>query len=132
MGFQVDKARAIRCYKKAVTDLTGTEMVTRSYEALGQMYETGEGVGVDIRQAFKCYLLAAEQLSSRGQWKAAIALEKGLGQGRNKDRAIYFFKLCARAGHKGAQHKMQRYYLLGHGVEGFRARVLKIKIEDVE
>ena len=87
------------------------------------MFEVGDGPAVNVYLASKYYFLAAEKMSQMGQWKAARDFERGLGLGKNVHRAVYYYKICANNGHRGAQRKTVAYYMKGHDVERSRIYV---------
>lgn len=119
-GFKMNKHLAAAYYKTAVKHLVGIEANIASYETLGQMYETGDGVRENYRQSSKYFSCAANKLSKLGQWKTAIAFEKGLGQEKEVQRAVYFSN-CVQP------QEMHKYYLQGHGVERSRAQTRKVR-----
>lgn len=91
-----------------------------SYEALGLMFEIGEGVRACAERSTSYYLSAAKMLSQVGQRKAACALEGGIGHVEDVQRAVYLFKMCANSGHEGAQQKTFQYYMVWNDLEFVR------------
>lgn len=75
----MDKSQAARFYQKALSCANGLRGLVGSYEALGDMFESGDGVEGSAERMTDNYLSAAKLPSRIGQWKAANALEGGSG-----------------------------------------------------
>ena len=116
-GFVKNKIQAKRYYLKAAKCESGIPGMVGAYEALGSMFEAGDGVEASVRLSSRYYLSAADKLSQVGQWKVANQFECGRGLAKNVKRAVYYYKLCANSGHIGAQRKTLSYYMAGHGLE---------------
>lgn len=132
LGFPEDKKLARNFYHKAIACLSGQSGIIGSYLALGEMYESGEGVRSNISLANKYYLKAAERWSSAAQWKVALAFESGVGLGKDIHRAVYLYHQCANGGNRRAQNKYVMYYMRGHGVERNCAYGTKILKQEAE
>ena len=83
---------------------------------LGIMYDNGEGVPQDYKEAVKWYKLAAEQEYASSQFNLGIMYAKGKGVLQDHKEAVKWFKLAAEQGHDGAQSNLGAMYAKGQGV----------------
>jgi len=75
---------------------------------LGQMYDNGEGVTEDDREAVKWYRMAAEQGEATmnrtaAQQSLGDAYDKGNGVNQNLIQAYVWYNMAAANGHEGAK-----------------------------
>jgi TPR repeat protein len=70
--------------------------------AVGQAYQSGEGVETDLALAFQWFLKAAKQGVAEAQFEAANAYAEGLGTTRDRKRSERWMKLAAKQGHPEA------------------------------
>ncbi|MGR5145551.1 tetratricopeptide repeat protein [Photobacterium alginatilyticum] len=70
----------------------------RSQFILGHMYDEGEEVDQDFKEAVKWYRLAAEQGFAVAQNNLGVKYQKGQGVGQNDQEAVKWYRqerLCA-------------------------------------
>lgn len=80
----------------------------RAQVNLGQMYEAGRGVDLDLTEAARLFRAAAEGGYHLGQLRWAMALQKGEGVPKDKPQALAWL-------HKAAeQHNAEALYELGY------------------
>jgi TPR repeat protein len=65
---------------------------------LGYMYQNGQGVAQDYAEAFKWYLLAAEQGEVGAQALLGYMYDKGLGVAKDHTQAAYWFRKAKEQG----------------------------------
>ena len=83
---------------------------------LGWMYDTGEGVTENDREAVKWYRLAAEQGHATAQNNLGVMYDTGEGVTKNDREAVKWYKLAAEQGHAKAQNNLGWMYRNGEGV----------------
>ena len=74
----------------------------RAQANLGFMYDRGEGVTQDYKQAVKWYRKAAEQGDAYAQNNLGVAYEHGRGVKQDKKLAHMWFNIAASSGHESA------------------------------
>ncbi len=116
-GVQVDHAKAVSYYQRAITSGSGLEGKACARFALGCMYESGQGgLMQNNAKAFEHFEFAANRMHKEAQWKVGVSCKTGIGVGRFVDRAILYYRLAASNGHKQARFKASDYYLQGKGI----------------
>jgi TPR repeat protein len=83
---------------------------------LGEMYDLGEGVTQDLKEAVKWYRLAAEQGNSRAQFSLAEMYKNGDGVQQDMQQALKWYRKAAGQGNSGAQLLLGVMYESGTGV----------------
>jgi len=83
---------------------------------LGVMYDNGEGVPQDDKEAFKLYRLAAEQGYATAQGNLGVMYAKGEGVPQDDKEAVKWFRRAAEQGHAVAQYNLGVMYGNGQGV----------------
>ncbi len=83
---------------------------------LGWMYEKGEGVTRDPKQAVVWYTKAAEQGDAQAQHNLGWMYEKGEGVTRDPKQAVYWYTKAAEQGFANAQTNLGLAYANGEGV----------------
>ena len=73
---------------------------------LGRMYDSGLGVAVNKKEAFKWYSLSAEQGSIEAQYNLGLAYRFGVGVEQNFTKSLKWYKESASKGHSGAQYNL--------------------------
>jgi len=73
---------------------------------LGAMYEKGEGVPQDYKEAVKWYQLAAEQGDADAQYNLGLMHSNGQGISQNDKEAIKWYRLAAEQGNALAQDEL--------------------------
>jgi uncharacterized protein len=101
-------------------------LMTRAAEAgfvtaivrMAQLHELGQaGLQVDLIEANRWYLRAAEAGSVDGQLAIAIAFYLGRGAVQDAAQAARWFRLAAQGGDVGAMYLVASMYEAGNGVE---------------
>jgi TPR repeat protein len=105
-------------YKLAMARLTpfaeSGDVKAQSY--LGSMYEYGDGVERDYREALRWFLMAAEQGDAFSQAHAGYMYEQGLGVARDEKIGAEWYAKAADQGHAWAQMSLGLMYVHGRGV----------------
>jgi uncharacterized protein len=83
---------------------------------LGVMYEKGQGVPQDYKEAVKWYLLSAEQGNILGQVSLGSMFKTGRGVTQNYKEAVKWYRLSAEKGVAIAQFFLGLMYGNGKGV----------------
>ena len=83
---------------------------------LGGMYDNGEGVTENDREAAKWYRLAAEQGYAKAQFGLGSMYDNGEGVPENDREAVKWYRLAAEQGHAKAQFNLGNMYNNGEGV----------------
>lgn len=83
---------------------------------LGVMYENGEGIDLDLKEAVRLYRLAAAQGLAEAQYNLALMYQKGEGVERDLKEATRFYRLAAEQGLADAQYNLALMYAKGEGV----------------
>jgi TPR repeat protein len=84
---------------------------------LGFMYEKGQGVEQDFKEAVKWYQKAAEQGYAAAQHNLGSMYEKGQGVEQDFKEAVKWFQKAADQGYADAQHNLGLMYGMGQGME---------------
>jgi TPR repeat protein len=79
--------------------------------ALGWMYESGQGVAIDIKQATYWYKEAASQNNVAAQYVLASIYDKGTGA----ERAVIWYLKAANQGNAESQFQLALHYQDGNG-----------------
>jgi len=88
----------------------------QAQQALGVMYENGQGVTKDENLALSLYRQAAANNNESAQYLLGTLLEKKSGLINNQNEAIKWYRLAATNGHPSAQYKLGQLELAGlHG-----------------
>ena len=123
-----DYPNAILCYQKAATQANeaafDTLMHLASREenviaqcALGELYQTGQGVKKDYAQAVHWFRKAAEQGYADAQNNLGVMHKRGRGVKKDDAQAIYWHRKAAEQGHAKAQFNLALRYNKGQGVK---------------
>ncbi|KAK2904130.1 death ligand signal enhancer [Channa argus] len=67
------------------------------------------------KEAFTCFLAAAQQGYSKAQFNTAVCYEKGKGVKKDKDKALYYYCQAAVGGHIQAQYRYAKLLLTTRG-----------------
>ena len=84
--------------------------------ALGQRYETGNGVSQDLDRAMKWYIKASEQGDPLAMFLLAQLLEFGRAGAPDYEQAAVYYTTAAEMGHAEAQARLAQFYEEGLGV----------------
>jgi len=79
----------------------------KSQNSLGYMYETGNGVKKNLKEAFKWYKKSAEQGFSKGQYNVGLMYHAGRGVSQNFEAAAKWYRLAAAQGDVDAKKLLQ-------------------------
>ena len=128
-GIPEDKAEAVKWYTLAAEQGDATEVeiqssgvpdppwfVGRAQFRLGLMYDDGDGVPQDHREAVKWYSLAAERGLGRAQFRLGVMYANGRGVPEDKAEAVKWYSLAAEQGWGEAGFTLGRMYDDGDGV----------------
>ena len=80
------------------------------------MYEHGQGVPQDYKEAVRLYRLSAEQGDAKAQNNLALMYEDGLGVPQDYKEAVRLYRLSAEQGIAQAQFTLGLMYDFGQGV----------------
>lgn len=94
-------ARALELFHQAVKHKD-----PQGHYELSHMYETGEGVPKDLRQAFIHCREAAMQFHTNAQFRLGLMCLRGSFYPKNLYLAQYWFRKAAEKGHEGAAEKL--------------------------
>ena len=83
---------------------------------LGFMYDHGQGVPEDNRQAVYWYRQAAEQGHANAQYNLGIMYDHGQGVPEDDRQVVYWYRQAAEQGHADAQYNLGFMYDTGEGV----------------
>ena len=83
---------------------------------LGVMYERGEGVPQNDRQAVFWYRKAAEQGDAEAQYNLGVMYERGEGIPQNGRQAVFWYRKAAEQGDAEAQYNLGVMYERGEGI----------------
>ena len=76
---------------------------------LGWMYDDGDGVPQDYREAVLWYTRAAGQGHAKAQFSLALMLDAGRCTARDRDAADHWYRLAAAHGHQQAQRMIDAF-----------------------
>jgi TPR repeat protein len=85
----------------------------QAQQALGVMYENGQGVNKDENLALNLYRQAAANNNESAQYLLGTLLESKSGLVNNQNEIIKWYRLAATNGHPSAQYKMGQLELVG-------------------
>jgi TPR repeat protein len=102
-------------YAKAfeMLDKLAQEGDAQAQQALGVMYENGQGVKKDENLALSLYRQAAAKNNESAQYLLATILERNTGRTSGQNEAIKWYRLAATNGHPSAQYRMGQLELTG-------------------
>ena len=83
---------------------------------LGAMYENGQGVSQDDKEAVRLYTLAAEQGDAWAQYNLGVIYDEGEGVPQDDKEAVKWYRLAAEQGVAMAQLNLGVMYFYGRGV----------------
>ena len=85
----------------------------QAQQALGVMYENGQGVNKDENLALNLYRQSAANNNESAQYLLGTLLEKKSGLINNQSEALKWYRLAATNGHPNAQYKIGQLELAG-------------------
>lgn len=102
-------------YAKAIEilDKLAQEGDAQAQQALGVMYENGQGVKKDETRALQLFRQAASKNNESAQYLLGTILERKAGLTNNQSEAIKWYRLAATNGHPSAQYRMGQLELTG-------------------
>ena len=92
---------------------------------LGVMYQNGEGVQEDKREAVKWYRKSAEQGFARAQYNLGSMYYNGEGVEEDKREAMKWYRKSAEQGHAVAQYNLGVMYYSGEDVQKDKQEAVK-------
>ncbi|KAM9357474.1 death ligand signal enhancer isoform 2-T2 [Symphorus nematophorus] len=69
----------------------------------------------NYKEAFICFVAAAEQGYSKAQFNVGVCYEKGRGVSKDKEKALYYYSKAAAGGHRQAQYRYAKLLLTSRG-----------------
>lgn len=69
----------------------------------------------NYKEAFICFVAAAEQGYSKAQFNTGVCYEKGRGVTKDKEKALYYYSKAAAGGHRQAQYRYAKLLLTSRG-----------------
>jgi TPR repeat protein len=84
---------------------------------LGFMYDNGQGVQQDFKQAAAWYRKAADQGNAHAQCNLGVVYENGEGVQPDFKQAAAWFRKAAEQGDAAAQYNLGKMYRMGKGVQ---------------
>jgi TPR repeat protein len=84
---------------------------------LGFLYDTGDGVPQDEKEALRWYLMGAQKGHSKAQFNLAVMLEEGRGQVTDLRKAFFWYEKAAQQGESNAQYNLALFCTWGKGCE---------------
>ena len=72
----------------------------------GYLYERGDGVAKDYKEAMRLYLLSAAQGNAVAQFRIGYLYEKGLGVAQDDTQAMRWYEKAAAAGNQPASSRL--------------------------
>lgn len=105
-------------FKNAVSILKGlaNDGEAQAQNALGVMYENGQGVQTDYREALKWYGLAAAQDNDSALYHIGMMHANGLGVPQSNAEAVKWFRQAALNGNSNAQYQLGTLAVKGQGI----------------
>ncbi len=88
----------------------------RGQYALAVMYDLGEGVAQNSKEAVKYYRLAAEQDFADAQNNLGVAYDQGEGVDKDFKEAMKWYLLAAERGNRDAPNNIGVLHMIGFGV----------------
>ena len=88
----------------------------RGQYALAVMYDLGEGVAQNSKEAVKYYWLAAEQGFADAQNNLGVAYDQGEGVDKDFKEAMKWYLLAAERGNRDAPNNIGVLHMIGFGV----------------
>ena len=92
----------------------------------GVLFDTGQGVKQDFRQAMTWYVKAAELGSAAGAFNVGVLYDAGLGTAENLQAAASWYARAAAGGFGRGAYNLAMMYEAGAGVPVDRARALAL------
>ena len=83
---------------------------------LGVMYDNGQGVTQDDKEAVKWYRKSAEQGDAKAQYNLGVMYGNGAGVTQYYKEAVKWYRKAAEQGHAKAQNNLGLMYYNGDGV----------------
>lgn len=112
-GIKQSNALSVNYYKKAA--LKGSE---KAQLKLAEIYEDGLlGVNKNTKEAFKWYLLLAENGNTSVSFNVAYSYANGIGVVINYEEAVRWYKIAADNGSAAAMNNLAVCYENGNGIE---------------
>ncbi|XP_072251885.1 death ligand signal enhancer isoform X2 [Leuresthes tenuis] len=112
--------------KKNEENFSNQERLAEAALHLRQVGETSVPVILNIiglesaksenyEEAFACFLVAAQHGYDKAQFNTAVCYEKGRGVGKDKEKALHYYRQAAASGHKQAQYRYAKLLLASRG-----------------
>jgi hypothetical protein len=89
---------------------------------LGRMYDEGDGILQDSKEAAKWYAQAAQAGNLEAKYLYALALMEGRGVVQDYQAAFTWLEAAAKGGHPAAEFQLGRMYYKGMGIPVDKAK----------
>ena len=89
----------------------------RAMYAIGSMYAGGQGVPLDLKEAFKWFQKAASYGRPDAMFKIGLMYDGGHGVENDSKKALHWFGKSATSGYNLAQFKLGEMYAEGRGIK---------------
>ena len=122
--FLLLSTNAFACYDESLSDRANFDSCLVEAEQgdvfaqaiLGLMYDIGQGVAQDYKEAMKWYTKAAEQGDANAQYSLGLMYNNGEGATQDYKEAMKWYTKAAEQGYAGAQTNLGVMYYKGEGV----------------
>ncbi|GET02861.1 kinase-like domain-containing protein [Rhizophagus clarus] len=111
IGTDINKIKAFELYEAA------KEKNSDAQNYLGSLYENGQGIEKNPKEAFQCYKKAAEKKNKIAQYNLGRSYELGIGIKRDDKQAFNIYKELANEGYLDAIFKLGNCYNKGIGTD---------------
>ena len=120
----VSREEELKRFWKLVHDRSRGRHTPLVQNQLGSMYEKGEGVKQDTKEALKWYRKAAQQGVAHAQYNLGIMYDNGRGVKQDTSEAVAWYRKAVEQGHADAQYNLGASYHNGKGVLQDSAKAL--------
>jgi TPR repeat protein len=97
--------------------LAAEQGAMEAQRTLGQIYESGQGVAINSKEAVAWYRRSADQGDAESAGRLGRIFLLGQGVDKNTDEAVKFLTLAAEKGNAYAQFNLAGLYVSGTGVK---------------
>lgn len=120
----LDKIKLVSRFKQILPNAEAGD--AKAQFDIAHMYETGDGIRADIRQAVGWYKKAGEQGHAASQFQMGWMYANGIGLRQNYQAAAKWYRLAATFNnHSDAQFRLGEMHFNGRGVEHDYAKAIK-------
>jgi TPR repeat protein len=109
-GFKQDYSSASKWLTQAAQQPDASAACASAANALGSLYEHGQGVPLDGKQAIFWYTTGAEMGNAKAQFNLGCVYNAGIHVGRDRVRSYKWLKLSALQGEPLATHLLTEFF----------------------